>query len=124
MCNRGIIVPHYFAFVRGSLQYNHIGGPVNEKRLDEMRVVIDTIQSALFVDGNSPEQNQQRREAIGELLRELLLLLNDERRREEAAPILAEVQEVFQMVAVEVLEIRGSRAVRSMLQLSPVGVNR
>ena len=54
-----------------------------------------------------------------QVLDEISNLLTDERLREDAEPLLEEVISVIRMVAVEVLEIRGSRAMRSILQLNP-----
>ena len=59
----------------------------------------------------------QRMEAIMELFREASRFLADARMRKEAGPLLEEMQSVIQMVAVEVLEIRGSRAMRSILNV-------
>ena len=99
-------------------------GPVNEKRMNEIRGVLDMVQSAMTV-GSSTEKNRgnidileqgsERMEAIMELLSGLIFTLGDERRREEIAPIILEIQSVIQLVAVEVLEIRGSRAMRNIL---------
>jgi len=94
-------------------------GPVNEKRMEEMRALADVLQSALQGKGGAAEQRQERMSFMMELLRELLNFVSDERRREEAAPIVNEVRSVFQMVAVEVLEMRGNRALRNILRLSP-----
>jgi len=94
-------------------------GPVNEKRMEEMRAVIETLQSALVVKGGAVEQSQERMTYMMELARELLNFISDERRREEAGPVMDELISVFQMVAVEVLEIRGTRAMRNILRLSP-----
>ena len=44
----------------------------------------------------------------------MIAIVSDDRQREEAMPILQEVTSVFQIVAVEVLEIRGSRAMRNI----------
>ena len=57
----------------------------------------------------------RRVEAIMEIFRESAAFLGDPRMRQEAGPLLEELQSVIQMVAVEVLEIRGSRAMRSIL---------
>lgn len=95
-----------------------MSGPVNSKRMEEMRYLLDTLQSALATEGGSTEQGQERMQSVMDLLREMILLLNDGKRREEAAPIVAEIQSVFQLVAVEVLEIRGSRAMRDVLRLA------
>ena len=110
-------------------------GPVNEKRMEEIRGLLDMVQSAMTIDvpnngsgtrglsnavnnddgDNIVEMGRERMEAIMELLQGLVTVLGDERRREEAAPIFAEIQSVIRMVTVEVLEIRGSRAIRNIL---------
>lgn len=105
-------------------------GPINERRMEEIRVVANIVQSALaggeadddeFVgEGGGAAETQRRRrkdrqELVGELGGELIALLNDPVRREMAAPVLGELSSVFQMVAVEVLEIRSSRAIRGVL---------
>ena len=93
-------------------------GPINTKRMDEMRAVVNVLQSALKVDGNhGGEKRQERMELAREFAQEMLYILNDEQRRESAAPLLSELTSVIQMVAVEVLEIRSSRAIRGMLGL-------
>jgi hypothetical protein len=89
-----------------------MNGPVNTKRMDEIRMAVDTFRDALLV-GNG---GQARMEAIMEIFREATVFIFDER-REDAGPLLEELQSVIQMVAVEVLEIRGSRAVRSILRV-------
>jgi len=93
-----------------------MNGPVNTRRIDEIRTILDTFQKAgggsSGGGGNTP-----RLEAMMEFLRELSSQLNDMNRREETGPLLEELQSVIQMVAVEVLEIRGSRAMRSILRL-------
>jgi hypothetical protein len=48
--------------------------------------------------------------AFLELFRELAAIVNDERMQEDAGPILSEIQSVVRMVALEVLEIRGSNS--------------
>ncbi|GFH45958.1 hypothetical protein CTEN210_02432 [Chaetoceros tenuissimus] len=90
-------------------------GPVNTRRLDELNMFIETFQNA-FID--TEKTNQARMETIMTLLREAAALLSDEKRRENAKPLLNEVTNVFQSVAVQVLEIRGSRAMRNMLNLT------
>lgn len=93
-------------------------GPINERRLEEMKAVADVLQSALKVDADgSGENRRERLELAKEFAQEMLLILNDGKRREYAAPILSELTSVIQMVAVEVLEIRSSRAIRGMLGL-------
>ena len=48
-------------------------------------------------------------------MNELILIVSDEKRRKEAEPILSEITSVAQLVAAEVLEIRGRRAIRRLL---------
>ena len=93
-----------------------MNGPVNTRRMDEISMMIETFQEALVVDDND-NTGGERMQALVEVVREALTALADERLREEAGPLLAELQSVVQMVAVEVLEIRGSRAVRSILKV-------
>jgi len=103
-----------------------MNGPVNTKRIDEVGVVVETFQDALLM--NQPSDSniesaagggpaQARMEAIMEIFRAVSNFLSDERFRKDAGPLLEELQSVIQMVAVEVLEIRGSRAVRSLLRV-------
>lgn len=116
-------------FTRGVLPpLPGMNGPVNTKRIDEVRLLLDTFQDALTTENDAlpqtggtmvQQQGRVRVEALLELVRELGAILNDNRLRQDAAPILEELQSVIQMVAVEVLEIRGSRAMRSVLRLSP-----
>jgi len=96
-------------------------GPVNNRRMEELQALLDVVQSAIVVDGAgaSVEQSRERLQAIAEVIQELMAFLGDERRRGEFEPILAEVSSVVQEVAVRVLEIRGTRAMRSVLRLSP-----
>lgn len=95
-------------------------GPVSTKRMEEMKAVVDVLQSALLVDEEVRSGDRQERvELAREFAQGGLLLFSNEERRELAAPILAELTSVIQMVAVEVLEIRSSRAIRGMLGLSP-----
>lgn len=106
-----------------------MNGPVNTRVMSEMKMILDTFQSALAVgtaDGNGNNNSggttangQARLLAMRQVLDEISTLLTDERLREDAEPLLEEVVSVIRMVAVEVLEIRGSRAMRSILQLSP-----
>lgn len=107
-------------FTRGLLPpLPGMNGPVNSKRLEELRLVLETFQAALVTEGTSGESAsaRARMDALMELIRELVAIVNDEQVREEAGPMLAEIQSVAQMVAVEVLEIRGTRAMRSVLRL-------
>lgn len=95
-------------------------GPINEKRMEELSSFIDTLQSALIVNDSEQEvDNRKRMESLLSLLNEILTVLTDNRRRDEAMPLIQEVSSVVRMVAVKVLEKRGSRAMRSMLNLSP-----
>lgn len=94
-------------------------GPINTRRMEEMRTVVEVLQSALLVgEENRGEQRQERLELAREFALGLFSLFSDEERRELAAPILAELTSVIQMVAVEVLEIRSSRAIRGVLGLA------
>ena len=72
----------------------------------------------MVVDRGGDGGGDARMEAIMELFREASRILGDARLRQEAGPLLEELQSVIQMVAVEVLEIRGSRAMRSILNVS------
>ncbi|KAL9191486.1 hypothetical protein ACHAXT_001192 [Thalassiosira profunda] len=94
-------------------------GPVNTRRIEEMRELVDVLQSALVVgEENKDEQRQERLKLAGEFATTLLSLFSDGERRELAAPLLAELTNVIQMVAVEVLEIRSSRAIRNVLGIA------
>jgi hypothetical protein len=93
-------------------------GPINKKRMVEIRAVAEVLQSALSVDVDAgKDKRNDRLELITGITQELLLLLNDPTRRELVEPILEELTSVIQMVAVEVLEIRSSRAIRDVLGL-------
>ena len=90
-------------------------GPVNQKRMDEINMIVETFQDALVVrQGDDPTSS--RFEAMVDVVSELRGFVSDPRLRENAEPLLEELQSVVQMVAVEVLEIRGSRAMRAILQ--------
>lgn len=107
-------------FTRGFLPpLPGMNGPVNDKRMKELGLVLETFQSALVVEGAGEETASARAriEALMEVVREVVAIVNDEQVREDAGPILAEIQSVVQMVTVEVLEIRGTRAMRSVLRL-------
>jgi hypothetical protein len=56
-------------------------------------------------------------DAIMQVFRAASDFFRDERIRQDAGPLLEQLRSVIQMVAVEVLEIRGARAVRSILRL-------
>ena len=95
-----------------------MNGPVNSKRMEELQLVLETFQSALLVEGEGETASARARmDALMEFVRELLAIVNDEQVREEAAPCWQRFQSVAQMVAVEVLEIRGTRAMRDVLRL-------
>ena len=108
-----------------------MNGPVNTRVMSEMKMILDTFQSALAVGtaddensgsdvgGTTTASGQARLRAMRQVIEEISSLLTDERLREDAEPLLEEIVSVIRMVAVEVLEIRGSRAMRSILQLSP-----
>ena len=106
-------------------------GPVNLKRMEELSAFLETLQNALSVNSSSTSSTssgggqddidtRQRIESFMSLLNEVITLLSDEKRREESKPLLEEVSSVVRMVAVDVLEKRGSRFMRSILNLSPV----
>lgn len=101
-----------------------MNGPINDRVMSEIRMMLGTFQDALAVDGDAAEgdnlgMGRARLEAMQQLVGEISALVTDERLREDAGPLLDEVRSVIQMVAVEVLEIRGSRAMRSILRLNP-----
>lgn len=93
-------------------------GPVNSRRMDELRLLLGTFQDAMVVDNVGESASARARmEAFMELFSELVAIVNDDRMRQDAGPVLSEIQSVVQMVALEVLEIRGTRAMRSVLRL-------
>ncbi len=98
-----------------------MNGPINDRVMSEIRMMLGTFQDALAVEGNNENEDiaRARMEAMQQLISEITSILTDERLREDAGPLLDEVRSVIQMVAVEVLEIRGSRAMRSILRLTP-----
>jgi hypothetical protein len=96
-----------------------MNGPVNDRVMREMRMMLDTFQDALAVDETTGGNVGARMKSLRELVDELSTLVADERLRKDAGPLLDEVRSVIQMVALEVLEIRGSRAMRSILSLAP-----
>lgn len=99
-----------------------MNGPVNRKVLSEMGMLVETFRNALAIDtatnSKNDSSNDGRLLAMRNVVDEIAFLLTDERLREDAGPLLDEVRSVVQMVAVEVLEIRGSRAMRSILQVA------
>jgi len=94
-------------------------GPVNKRRMEELSLFVETIQSALVVEGSTVEEGRVRIESMMTILNSIIKIANDNQRREELMPVLQEVISVCQLVALEVLERRGSRALRRVLQLSP-----
>lgn len=86
-------------------------GPINERRMDELRKLLDTFSDALTSGG---KESTPRMEAIMALVRDFAAVLQDE--RVDPSPLVDELRSVAQMVAVEVLEIRGSRAIKDILQ--------
>lgn len=95
-------------------------GPVNVKRVEELTSFLDTLQNALSVDNNQQDMDVRKRfESLLSLLNEVVTVLSDERRREDSKPLIDEVSSVARQVAVKVLEKRGSRAMRTILNLSP-----
>lgn len=97
-------------------------GPINTKRIEEIKAVVDVLQSALVMsdDKNGSENRQERIELAREFTQAIFLLVNDEERRGFVSPVLAELMNVIQMVAVEVIEIRSSRAIRNVLGIASV----
>lgn len=104
-------------FSRGLLpKLPGMNGPINRRRMDEISMMLETFRDALVQNNDSGEV---RGDAIAEIFRAVLAFMSDARLRQDSGPLLMEVQSVIQMVAVEVLEIRGSRAVRSILRVQP-----
>lgn len=91
-------------------------GPVNMKRIEELNLFVETLQSAV----QSSAGDSDRIETIMAILREAISIIGDDKRIEQTKPLLDEVTTVCQMVAVRVLEIRGNRALRSVLGISTV----
>jgi hypothetical protein len=97
-----------------------MNGPINRRVMSEMRMMLDTFRSALTVEKHDGDtRGQARLLAMRQVIDEVAVLLTDERLRKDSEPLLQEVRSVIQMVAVEVFEIRGSRAMRTILQLAP-----
>lgn len=92
-----------------------MNGPVDGRRMAEIQIVLETFQEALIVEGR--DSGRDRLDAIIEVFRGAIGFLSDPRMREEAGPLLEELQSVIRMVAVEVLEIRGSRAIEAVLRV-------
>ena len=97
-----------------------MNGPVNMRRMDEISSMVATFRDAVLTqNSNSMDslRNLARIETLMDIFRVVTSFLNDERLRQDAEPLLEELQSVIQMVAVEILEIRGSRAMRSILRI-------
>jgi len=100
-----------------------MNGPVNTRRMDEISMMLDTFRDAIVVQNAKDDEKEKprspmdmaRMEAILELIRAMSGFISDTRLRQDAEPLLEELQSVIRMVAVEILEIRGSRAMRSIL---------
>ena len=103
-----------------------MNGPVNMRRMDEISQMMATFRDAIIVVNTSNNNNSQipidsmrnvaRIETLMDIFRAVSSFFSDERLRQEAGPLLEELQSVIQMVAVEILEIRGSRAMRTILR--------
>jgi hypothetical protein len=120
-----------------------MNGPINTRRMDEVKMMLDTFEAAVVhqgktkndahtkrVDGNVADgiigggmlagaQGRARLEAMLEFMREISAYFGNERLQRNSGPLLEELQNVIQMVALEVLEIRGSRAMRSVFRVAP-----
>eukprot|EP00548_Thalassiothrix_antarctica_P010160 CAMPEP_0194152572 /NCGR_PEP_ID=MMETSP0152-20130528/53072_1 /TAXON_ID=1049557 /ORGANISM="Thalassiothrix antarctica, Strain L6-D1" /LENGTH=706 /DNA_ID=CAMNT_0038857209 /DNA_START=491 /DNA_END=2611 /DNA_ORIENTATION=- len=96
-----------------------MNGPINQRRIQEIRKVLETFQSALQ-ERHQTNKNSSMVKLSGmvEFVQEILSFLNDDQMRQDAGPIMEEIQSVVQLVAVEVLEIRGYRAMRAVLHLT------
>ena len=93
-------------------------GPINTRRMEEMKIVASVLQSAL-VSGETKSGGSypmERLESAKEFAQGLLFLLREEQGR--AAPILAELTNVIILVAVQIIEIRSSRAIRGVLGIA------
>jgi hypothetical protein len=88
-------------------------GPINARRMEEMRIMIDTLNDAMSQRSGG---GVGRIEAIMEVLGEVSSFLRRDEIQSEAGILLEELQSVAQMVAVEVLEIRGARAIRTLVR--------
>lgn len=88
-------------------------GPINSRRMEEMRIMIDTLNDAISQRSGG---GVARMEAIMEILGEISSFLRRDEIQSESGILLEELQSVAQMVAVEVLEIRGARAIRTLVR--------
>lgn len=91
-------------------------GPVDSQRMKEIRALLDMLQ-VTFTRKNKDGQllSEQNNVMVMDIFKELYEIVTDRKKMEGARPILAEFASVAQMVAVEILEIRGSRAMRKTL---------
>lgn len=105
---------------RGFVRFPGGNGPINKKKMEEMQAVLKSFSVLLANerDENKSEQGRERMKMAREFVQSGLLLLSDANSRELAAPIFGELASVIQLVAVEVLEIRSSRAIRGLLLTS------
>jgi hypothetical protein len=94
-----------------------MNGPVNRRRMEEINAMIDTFRDALLVPDQRQQVDSSRWNALMDIIREVSSFVNDARFRQDSGPVLEELLSVIQMVAVEVLEIRGSRAMRSIFRV-------
>lgn len=94
-------------------------GPVNTRRMDEISMMLETFRDAIALQNENDENltlmDLARMEVIMEIFRAVSSFISDTRLRQDTEPVLEELQSVIRMVAVEILEIRGSRAMRSIL---------
>jgi len=94
-------------------------GPVNTRRMDEISMMLETFRDAIALQNENDEnrtlKDLARMEVIMEIFRAVSSFITDTRLRQDTEPVLEELLSVIRMVAVEILEIRGSRAMRSIL---------
>ena len=91
-----------------------MNGPVNTRRMEELSGMVETFREALISsEDNGGAGGDIRLRTILELLGDMSAFMNQN--QEDTVPMLQELQSVVQMVAVEVLEIRGARAIRSIV---------
>jgi len=100
-------------------------GPVNAQRMEDLRSLFDIVREALLERsrseaGDDGAEMLAQAGAMLEIIQEAAAAVSDGRWRREAGPVLAEIYSVSQMVAAEVLEIRGRRALRSVIKALPV----
>lgn len=105
---------------RGFVRLPGGNGPINSKKMEEMKAVLKSFSVLLANEReeNKSEQGKEQMKMAREVIQNGLLLFNDQESRELAAPIFGELASVIQLVAVEVLEIRSSRAIRGLFKIS------